>query len=165
MKRAQACLLVVWVLGAVWAVSAQEENAPVQPIPFSHKVHAGNLKLQCKSCHPNPDPGESMTIAKTSTCMQCHSAVKKESPAIQKLAQADKDGKPMEWKRVYGIPAFVSFSHRTHLEKGNTCQECHGAVAERDKLYREVNLSMGTCMDCHAGKKASVDCTFCHEPR
>jgi len=154
----------------IWAAAAQpdclaDDTAPVQPIPFSHKVHAGTMKLQCKMCHPNPDPGETMTIAKPATCMQCHSAIKPDSPAIQKLAQADKSGRPIPWVRVYEIPSFVSFSHRTHLEKGNTCQECHGPVAERDRLYREVDLSMGGCMECHRVKKAGLDCSFCHEPR
>jgi hypothetical protein len=59
----------------------------------------------------------------------------------------------------------VFFSHRTHMEKGNVCQDCHGQVAERDRLYREKNLSMGGCIECHTAKKVSVDCAFCHEPR
>src|SRR5439155_13324424 len=99
-----------------------EGTAPAQPIPFSHKVHAGTLKLQCKMCHPSPDPGETMTIASPSTCMQCHASVKTESPAIQKLAEAAKSGRPMAWVRIYRTPSYVSFSHRTHLEKANTCQ-------------------------------------------
>jgi hypothetical protein len=148
-----------------WVAAAQEDKGPVQPIPFSHKVHAGNLKLQCKMCHPNPDPGETMTIAPPAACMQCHSAVKTDSPAIQKLAQAAQSGRVLPWARVYQIPSFVFFSHRTHLEKGNTCQDCHGSVAQRDRLYREVDLSMGGCMECHRMKKASLDCSFCHEPR
>ena len=158
-------MLVPAAAALIWVASAQEEKGPVQPIPFSHKVHAGNLKLQCKMCHPNPDPGESMTIAKPAACMQCHSAIKADSPAIQRLAQADKAGRPIQWVRIYGIPSYVYFSHRTHLEKGSTCQECHGAVAERDRLYREGDISMGGCMDCHRMKKVSVDCTYCHEQR
>jgi len=159
--------LVVWSLGLLGVALAQrgESTAPTQPVPFSHKAHAGILKLQCKMCHPNPDPGETMTIAAASTCMQCHASVKTDSPAIQKLSEAAKSGKPLPWVRIYRTPSYVSFSHRTHLEKSNTCQECHGAVTERDQLYRETDLSMGGCMECHRMKKASVDCAFCHEPR
>jgi hypothetical protein len=137
-------------------------DAPEQPIPFSHKQHAGALKLQCKMCHPNPDPGESMTFAAPSVCMQCHSAIKADSPAIQKLAQAAKDGKPLPWVRVYKIPSFVNFSHRTHLAK-NTCDECHGKVAESEKMSKEGDISMGACMTCHQAKKTGFDCNFCHE--
>ena len=152
----------MWLAVALGAFAAEP---PVQPIPYSHKVHAGTLKLQCKMCHPNPDPGETMTIPRPATCMQCHSSIKADSPAIQKLAQANESGRPIPWVRIYAIPSYVFFSHRTHLEKSNTCQECHGPVAERDRLYKERDLSMGSCMDCHRMKKASIDCSFCHEPR
>jgi hypothetical protein len=162
----------IWVLIACAAAAlisafAQdgEERGPAQPIPFSHKQHAGTLKLQCKTCHPNPDPGESMTIAPPATCMQCHSSIKAESPHIQRLAEAAKSGRAIPWVRVYRIPDYVFFSHRAHLEKQATCQQCHGPVAERDRLYTEADLSMGGCMGCHAEKRASVDCTFCHEPQ
>jgi Cytochrome c7 and related cytochrome c/Class III cytochrome C family len=142
---------------------AQQPAAPAQPIPFSHKVHAGTLKLQCKMCHPNPDPGETMTIAAASKCMQCHTAIKADSPSIQKLAAFAKNGREMPWARVYQIPDFVHFSHRTHLNSGAQCTDCHGQVAQRDQLFREVNLSMGDCMTCHRAKNASIDCLYCHE--
>jgi hypothetical protein len=97
--------------------------------------------------------------------MQCHSAIKADSPAIQKLAQYAAENKPVPWVRIYEIPAYVDFSHRSHIAAKNTCEDCHGKVAERDALYREVNLNMGTCMDCHAGKRAPTGCNFCHDPR
>lgn len=143
--------------------ASAQTAAPEQPLPFSHKVHAGTLKVQCKLCHPNPDPGEMMTIAGAAKCMQCHAAIKTESPHIQKLAAFAKNEREIRWARVYQIPEFVRFSHRAHLAAGNTCQECHGPVAQRDQLFREVNLSMGGCMDCHRAKKASLDCLFCHD--
>ncbi|MGA3240271.1 MAG: cytochrome c3 family protein [Bryobacteraceae bacterium] len=151
-------------LGAACMVLAAADG-PEQPLPFSHKAHAGDLKLQCKMCHPNPNPGESMTIAGPPVCMQCHSAIKTDSPAIQKLAAYAKEGKPVPWVRIYEIPSYVNFSHRSHLQAQNTCADCHGKVAERDRLYREIDLNMGTCMNCHAARKASVDCGFCHDPR
>ena len=106
------------ILTAVAAAASRTVGCrrPNQPVPFSHKNHAGTLKLQCKMCHPSPDPGESMTIAPPSVCMQCHSAIKTDSPAIQKLAQYAAEGKPLPWVRIYAIPAYVDFSHRAHLE-------------------------------------------------
>lgn len=147
----------------VFTLSIAAATAPVQPIPFSHKAHVGDLKLPCKMCHPNPDPGEAMKIAAPSTCMQCHSAIKTDSPAIQKLAEFAKAGSDVPWVRVYQIPSYVSFSHRAHLRAGNACVDCHGQVATRDQLSRETDISMGGCMNCHRLKKASIDCTFCHE--
>jgi hypothetical protein len=138
---------------------------PEQPVPFSHKWHAGNLKLECRKCHANPDPGEVMGIAKPAVCLECHGTVKADSPHIQKLAAAGKEERELRWVRIYRIPEWVSFSHRAHLEKNNKCEECHGQVVLRDRLFREGDMTMGGCVECHKEKKASVDCTFCHEPR
>ena len=104
-----------------------------------------------------------MTVAAPAVCMQCHSAIKADSPAIQKLAAFAKNDRPIQWARVYQIPSYVNFSHRQHVQAGNTCAECHGKVAERDQLFREADISMGGCMNCHRLKKASIDCTSCHE--
>ena len=150
---AALCAFTVWAQG------------PAQPVPFSHKQHVGTLKLKCNMCHPNRDPGETMGIAAASVCMQCHSAVKTDSPAIQKVADAAKNAKPIRWRRVYEIPTYVFFSHRTHLNAGATCDACHGPVAERDVLAREADISMKGCMTCHTQKKASNDCTTCHDQR
>ena len=155
MKAAAAAL--------VFAALLHAEDAPPQPLPFSHKAHAGTMKLACKMCHPNPDPGETMTIAAPGVCMQCHSAIKADSPEIKRLAEYAKEGKQVPWVRVYEIPSWVDFSHRAHVEKGNTCQDCHGPVAERDQLAKETDLSMGGCMNCHRAKKAGMDCGYCHE--
>ena len=114
-------------------------------------------------CHPNPDPGEMMKIAASSVCMQCHSAVKTDSASIRKLAAFAKNDREIKWARVYQIPGFVNFSHKAHLDAKNTCQECHGQVAARDRLSRETDISMGGCMNCHRAKKASIDCAYCHE--
>lgn len=123
------------------------------------------MKLVCRMCHPNPDPGVIEGFPPAATCMQCHSAIKTDSPAIQKLAAFVRDKRPIPWVRVYGVPDYVNFSHRSHLNAGQTCENCHGKVAESDRLARETNVSMSGCMDCHKVKNVSVECTFCHEPQ
>jgi len=160
-----ACAMAALIVAAVGQTQKQPPPPPEQPIPYSHKLHVGTLKLKCNMCHPNKDPGEIMGIPQASTCMQCHSSVKTDSPAIQKLADYAKSSRQIRWARVYEIPTYVMFSHKAHLEAGNTCQECHAQVAERDQLFREADISMGGCMNCHRMKKASNDCSFCHEPR
>jgi hypothetical protein len=153
------------MLALLLVQTPKQVSAPEQPIPFSHKAHAGALKLKCKMCHPNAGSGETMQIAKASTCMQCHSAIKTDSPAIQKLAAFAKSDREIRWTRVYEIPSYVSFSHKTHLDSGNTCEDCHGPVVERDRVFREGDISMGGCMNCHQLKKVGIDCTSCHEQR
>ena len=137
---------------------------PAQPIPFSHKQHIA-LKLKCKMCHANPEPGESMGIAEASVCMQCHSTIKTDSPSIQKLAGFASQNRNIPWVRVYQIPGYVDFSHKRHLSSGATCETCHGQVEQREALFRETNISMGACMECHRQHKAPIDCTACHEQK
>lgn len=144
---------------------AQPPAAPTQPIPFNHKVHAGDLKVACKMCHRSPDPGEMMGIAAPEICLQCHSVIKTESNAIQKLSAAAKENREIRWERVYAIPFYVAFSHRYHLEGGTMCQDCHGKVSERVALYREGDISMSGCINCHRARKIGTNCTFCHDPR
>ena len=166
LKFVPAILAVVALIGPAMAEAGglPAEAAPAQPIPFSHKTHAGTLEIDCATCHPNPDPGEAMTIAPPPMCMECHSTFKAESPEIRELEKAAQEGRDVSWVRVYQIPSYVWFSHRTHLDAGNQCAECHGPVAERDQLSREGDVSMAGCVNCHLAKGSSTDCAYCHEP-
>ena len=140
-------------------------SAPEQPIPFSHRVHASAAKLDCKSCHPVPEPGDFATIPETAKCMSCHRAIKKDSPAIQRLAAFDAAARPVPWRRVYRIADYVFFSHKEHLAHGASCEDCHGPVRERDALRKEKETSMAACMDCHRARQASLACNYCHEQK
>lgn len=157
------CLLAASVLVVAAQSARQHPPPPVQPIPYSHKVHAGDLELKCNTCHLNSGSGERMGFPATSVCMDCHSAIKTESPAIQKLASFEKENRKIPWVRVYQIPSYVKFSHGAHLAAGGTCVKCHGNVKELDQLYREVEVNMASCVNCHRASKASIDCTYCHE--
>lgn len=166
MKRwfVSSLFLLTAIFAAVGIAPSQETlRGPIQPLPFSHKQHAGALSLDCKTCHVNPDPGELMTYPATATCMQCHSAIKTDSPHIQGLAKATAEGHAIEWVRVYQIPGFVYFSHRTHLAKGATCQKCHGAVPTRERIFVDGDITMSGCMNCHVENSASIDCNYCHD--
>src|ERR1700680_3076596 len=110
-----------------------EHQAPVQPIPYSHKLHLA-LGLECKTCHTNPDPGKLMTFPATSTCMSCHSAVAKSKPAIQKLAGFSKSQQDVPWVRVYAVLPGVNWTHRKHLDAGMKCETCHGQVAQMETM-------------------------------
>jgi hypothetical protein len=145
------------------AQTQEPPPAPEQPIPFSHKQHAGALQLKCATCHKNPDPGERMGFPAPVVCMQCHSEIKTESPSIQTLAAAAKEKRELKWARIYEIPTFVFFSHRAHTAAGASCVDCHGEVKNHERLFREKDVSMASCMNCHQAKGASVDCMYCHD--
>jgi len=153
----------LWAVIPIFVALALAQPAPEQPLPYSHKLHAGTLQLKCNMCHVNADPGDAMGLPPIATCMTCHASVATKKPAIEKLAAAAKSGQPIEWVRVYHTPPFVWFSHRTHIAAGSKCESCHGPVAERERISLEGDIRMNACMNCHRAKNVSIDCAFCHE--
>lgn len=164
-------VLVLSLVAAVLSVGVRATTsqapvppAPQQPVAYSHKLHAGTLKLPCAGCHQNADPGERMGIPGAETCMQCHQTMATDRPEVQKLAALARTGSPIPWARVYQIPDYVLFSHRAHLQAGSTCADCHGQVAELERMARIGDVSMAGCVNCHSAKGASTDCSYCHQP-
>ncbi|MCW5967734.1 MAG: cytochrome c3 family protein [Blastocatellales bacterium] len=157
------CVIAACVLGAAAGTGGQAPVGPEQPLPFSHKKHAGDEAIKCAVCHRNADPGERMGFPPTSVCMGCHTDEAADKPAIKTLAALDAERRAIRWVRVYQIPSYVFFSHRAHLAAGSACADCHGQVAERERLYREGDISMAGCIKCHQEKQASTDCTYCHD--
>jgi len=140
-----------------------EHAPPDQPLPYSHKQHAGTLGLPCATCHTNPDPGYLMTFPTTEKCMSCHHAVATKKPSIKKLAAISKSGQPIPWVRVYKVLPGVTFTHRKHIEAGLKCQMCHGQVQELDRMAETTSVTtMGVCLKCHQDHGAPVVCSTCH---
>jgi len=131
-----------------------QDYMPDQPIKFSHKVHAGDNKLDCLYCHSNADEGKSAGIPSAGLCMNCHQIVRNGSNSgqfeIAKVVDAYENNKDIEWVRIHNLPDHVFFSHAQHVNVGKReCQECHGDVENMHILKQENDLSMGWCLDCH----------------
>lgn len=141
---------------------ATPPDAPTQPIPFNHKLHIQTAKMACTDCHESRGNGSIVAIPQPPKCMLCHVAIATDKPDIQRLAAAAKNEETIPWVRVYRVPSFVTFSHKTHTAAGNTCEECHGPVAERTAIALEKPTSMGNCVACHQAKQAPVTCDTCH---
>ena len=129
---------------------------PSQPIPFSHKIHADQLGLDCRYCHSFVDVSGHSNVPTSNTCWNCHQHVQKESPKLQPLrnrmdpALKHPDfGKPVEWVRVHKAPDYVYFNHSAHVNRGVSCVSCHGRVDQMEVVYQDQNLSMGWCLECH----------------
>jgi hypothetical protein len=142
---------------------AGQDQVKLQPLPFSHKTHVA-LQLKCQECHPNPDPGDHMTLPAASRCMACHALIAKNRPAIQKLDEYAKSKQPIPWVRVYSVAAGVYWSHRSHLEAGMKCEACHGQVSSMEVMVKATNVTtMQGCIECHRKNQAGTGCEFCHE--
>ena len=138
--------------------------APDQPIPYSHELHAGKLKIDCQYCHNTADVSRHASVPPLNVCMNCHMVVKTDSPWIQKLSEAYNSGKSIEWQRVHLLPDHVKFNHAAHVKAGKACQECHGPIEQMETVYQYNTLSMGWCVNCHRQPEnnASVNCGTCH---
>lgn len=134
----------------LWTMPGYYQNyAPEQPIPFSHKIHAGKFQIPCLYCHGSAEYSEFAAVPGAETCMNCHSVVKVDSPWIKQLKEAYDSKKPIAWVKVHVLPDFVFFNHSRHVGAGIECQTCHGPVQEMDKVYQYAPLNMGWCVNCH----------------
>ncbi len=140
-----------------------EHTPPVQPIPYSHKVHLALPGLVCQGCHVNPEPGTLMTYPATSSCMGCHAKDVKTKPTIQKLASYAQSQQPVPWVRIYAVLPGVNWTHRKHIAAGIQCEACHGQVAQIETMSEVTSVTtMGVCLNCHAAHKAPTVCQTCH---
>ncbi len=135
---------------------------PEQPIPFSHKLHAGDKQIPCQYCHSSARRSTVAGIPPLNTCMGCHKVIATEKPHIKTISELYKADKPMEWVKVHDLPDFVRFSHKMHANANIECQACHGAVEGMEVVEQVAPLQMGWCISCHRDKKASTECATCH---
>jgi hypothetical protein len=88
--------------------------------------------------------------------MNCHNAIKKESPEIQKIYKAIETDTPIEWVRVHNLPDLAYFNHAQHTNVGGIqCQQCHGEIEKMEVVQQRSSLTMGWCIDCH--RKTNVN--------
>lgn len=168
--------VLVTVLGVGWYTQPDRfarGYEPEQPIPYSHKLHAGILKIPCMYCHSGVLKARQAGIPAVAICMNCHSVTKTGSPEIQKLTALYNSGAALKWQRIHALPDYVFFDHRPHVSSGILCQTCHGEVQTMDVVYQNMSLRMGNCLGCHrdprdalpAGSKIArgpEHCNACH---
>lgn len=171
-----AAAVLVTVLAVGWSTqpdSLARGYEPEQPIPYSHALHAGAMKIPCQYCHANTLKSRHAGVPAVSTCMNCHAVTKTDSPHIQSLKSTYDSGKPLEWKRVHRLPDHVYFDHRPHVAAAIACQTCHGEIQTEERVYQSMSMRMGNCLGCHrdahdalpAGsppKRGPEHCNACH---
>lgn len=123
--------------------------APVQPVAYSHAVHAGELGIDCRYCHTGVETTAKATIPPTATCMNCHKYIKTESALLQVVFNSATTGEPIPWVRVHDLPDFVYFNHAGHIQSGVGCVSCHGRIDRMEVVEQVEKLTMGWCLECH----------------
>jgi hypothetical protein len=122
---------------------------PVQPVPFDHALHAGQLGIDCRYCHTSVEKSGTSSVPPAQTCMNCHSVIKSNSPLLEPVRKSFETGEPVPWVKIHQAPDYVFFNHSVHVARGISCVECHGKVNEMSVVWHDKSHSMGFCLDCH----------------
>lgn len=157
----------------MWETGVHTGYQPVQPIKFSHQLHAGVNKIDCQYCHSGAFTSKNASIPSLNVCMNCHNYVTasekydgKTSPEIMKIytaldynedtKQYGENTKPVEWIRIHNLPDLAYFNHSQHVSvAGIECQKCHGPIQTMEEVYQYSPLTMQWCINCH--KQTEVD--------
>jgi len=156
-------LVAALIMALTAAACAKPAPPPQQPVPFSHRVHAGVNKIGCQMCHAYAAHSPVAGVPSMARCFGCHKFVARDNKDVQLVVQTDREGKVLAWNRVYRLPDHVFFTHERHIAAGLRCQRCHGEVEAMDVVRQASPLTMGWCVDCHRQRKAPTDCLSCHK--
>jgi hypothetical protein len=129
---------------------------PVQPVPYSHKLHAGQLGMDCFYCHSTVNKAAFAALPATQTCMNCHTKVKDTSPRLQLVRDSFRTGQAIPWVQIHRLPDFVYFNHESHVNAGVSCVSCHGRIDQMVEVHQEKPLNMAWCLDCHRNPAPNV---------
>lgn len=166
----------------LWPSRREAGYEPTQPIPYSHKLHAGELEINCLYCHTNATKGPYATVPSVATCMKCHEQVQPKdedgnvTPGMATLLKHWETRTPIVWNKVHDLADFAYFDHSRHMAAGLACQECHGPVETMEHMRRQYGQKMSWCLDCHKQQptegepafergdaiRAPIHCTTCH---
>lgn len=175
----------VFLSRAAQHLGRAQNYQPIQPIYYSHKVHAGINQINCLYCHGGAQAGKQATIPSVNVCMNCHMAInayagapiKNEDgeevngtaeiqklykyagfdPAVNKMWDPSK-AKPIAWVRIHNLPDHVYFNHAQHVVAGKQqCQTCHGEITNMNEVYQFSQLSMSWCINCHRETKVQFN--------
>ena len=138
-------------LDALWRSSYNtgQDVAREQPVPFSHKHHAGELGIDCRYCHTSVETSANAGFPPTQTCMNCHSQIWVQSPTLEPVRASWRTNESITWTKVYDLPDYVYFNHSIHIAKGVGCVSCHGRIDKMNLTYQVPSLFMEWCLQCH----------------
>ncbi|MEC7782321.1 MULTISPECIES: c-type cytochrome [Leeuwenhoekiella] len=173
--------------GWMMQVGVDQGYQPIQPIHYSHRIHAGDNQIECKYCHSSARTSKTSGIPSLNVCMNCHKSISEVADEtsefssvtedyskefydkeIQKLYKATGwdpatqsytgETQAVEWVRIHNLPDFAYFNHSQHVSvAGVQCQTCHGPVEEMEIMYQNAPLTMGWCINCHRETNVKMD--------
>ena len=111
----------------------------MQPIFFSHVIHAGAFQIDCQYCHTGARRSSAAGMPSVERCMGCHKIVAAQgNPEVQKLHGYWERKEPIPWVRVFKVPEHAKFVHKNHIQAGLPCQTCHGRIEAMEQVAAPV---------------------------
>lgn len=141
--------------------------APPQPVLFSHRHHAGELRIDCRFCHPTVETSADAGMPSTQTCLTCHSQLFRDAPMLRPVQASAEENTPLPWSRVSMLPDHVHFNHSAHVSHSIACVSCHGDVADMALTAKARPLTMRDCLACHRDpepQRVAADEVFARVP-
>ncbi len=170
-----------FIYGFFMQVGIDQGYQPIQPIHYSHLIHAGDNQVDCKYCHSSARTSKQAGIPSLNVCMNCHKSIGEVAVAtateeyskefydkeIAKLYDAvgwdpatltyTGETKPVKWIRIHNLPDFAYFNHSQHVTvAGVACQTCHGPIQEMEIVSQNAPLTMGWCINCHRETNVNI---------
>ncbi len=122
---------------------------PEQPVPYSHRLHAGELGMDCRYCHSNVETTAHATVPPTQTCMGCHAVVRPDSARLAPVRESWETGESLHWVKAHVLPDHAYFDHSVHLAAGVGCVSCHGRIDQMETVRVVEPIAMQWCLECH----------------
>ncbi|WP_310992911.1 c-type cytochrome [Aequorivita marina] len=171
-----------FAFGYLMQVGVDKGYAPVQPIHYSHKIHAGDNQIDCNFCHSSARKSKVAGIPSLNVCMSCHKNISEvaEETATDEYSKEFYDGEiaklykavgwnpdeqqytgetePVKWVRIHNLPDLAYFNHSQHVTvAGVDCQTCHGEVEKMEVMEQFAPLTMGWCINCHKETNVNLE--------
>ena len=146
--------VLFWVYFA--PANLQVGYTPEQPVDYSHRLHAGELGLDCRYCHSQVERSHEAMVPPTQTCMGCHALVHIESEKLAVVRDSWETGESLGWVRVTQVPDHVFFDHSIHLAGGVGCVSCHGRIDQMEVVGIVEPLAMQWCLECHRNPESKI---------
>ncbi len=153
-------VFIVAVIGFFWYYGSPRYTdvgyRPIQPVYYSHNLHAGDLGIDCRYCHYDIEYSSVANLPPTQVCMNCHKIIGTDNDRLQPVRDSWANDIPIRWVRVHSLPDYAYFNHAAHLRAGVGCSTCHGNIAAMEVVEQKQPLSMGWCLDCHRNPGPSL---------
>lgn len=149
-----------WITNGAIEMGRQQNYQPLQPIFYSHKVHAGINQINCLYCHSGAEKSRQAMVPSPNVCMNCHKQIN-EYTGEEKLVT-------MEGKEVDGTAEIQKLYKYTgwNPDKKDYNRDANGNIITHPIEWTKIHNLPDHVYFNHSQHVAvgKVQCQRCHGP-